>query len=251
MHRHGLVSRGCLIGNPFVAATVHRSCSVFIELFKLSSLPLRVAGCNKRKSMKKEVIPCSACQMRLIQLLLLCATDAGCDCMCHFVVAISPMPPLSTRPNKSSSTRRPFTVRLDLFDFDGFVVCRLAGCSRIIGVQRNGIAGVRASDVVVGVVRGTSLLVVKSGCHCGLFGGHPVRWGAADFLRAKSHRKTFLSGAFSTHGCKFLVRNKASFLTDNGASSKEFTSQLAKFKQVIRLAGVGAHHHDTIAERSI
>ena len=44
-----------------------------------------------------------------------------------------------------------------------------------------------------------------------------------------------------------------SFLTDNGSAftSKEFTSELAKFEQVIRFAGTGAHHHNAIAERSI
>jgi hypothetical protein len=41
-----------------------------------------------------------------------------------------------------------------------------------------------------------------------------------------------------------------SFLTDNGSAfaSKEFASQLAKFEQVIRFAGTGAHHHNAIAE---
>jgi transposase InsO family protein len=40
------------------------------------------------------------------------------------------------------------------------------------------------------------------------------------------------------------------FLTDNGSAftSKAFTLQLAKFEQVIRFAGSGAHHHNTIAE---
>ena len=44
-----------------------------------------------------------------------------------------------------------------------------------------------------------------------------------------------------------------SFLTDNGSAftSKEFTSELAKFEQVIRFAGTGAHHHNAIAERNI
>jgi hypothetical protein len=44
-----------------------------------------------------------------------------------------------------------------------------------------------------------------------------------------------------------------SFLTDNGSAfaSKEFASQLAKFEQVIRFAGTGAHHHNAIAERNI
>jgi hypothetical protein len=44
-----------------------------------------------------------------------------------------------------------------------------------------------------------------------------------------------------------------SFLADNGLvfTSKEFNSQLAKFEQVIRFAGTGAHHHNAIAERNI
>ena len=44
-----------------------------------------------------------------------------------------------------------------------------------------------------------------------------------------------------------------SFLTDNGSvfTSKEFNSQLAKFEQVIRFAGTGAHHHNSTAERNI
>jgi hypothetical protein len=82
---------------------------------------------------------------------------------------------------KSSSARRPFTIRLDLFDLDGFVVCRLADCSFVIGVQRNSVTGVRSSDMVVGVVRRTALLAVKSAHHSGLFGGHRV--GAKCTLR--------------------------------------------------------------------
>jgi hypothetical protein len=81
---------------------------------------------------------------------------------------------------KSSSTHRPFAIRLDLFEFDGFVVSRLADCSLVIGVQRNGIVGVWGCDMVVGVVRGPGLFVVKSSRHGGLSGGHPVRQGAAD-----------------------------------------------------------------------
>jgi transposase InsO family protein len=44
-----------------------------------------------------------------------------------------------------------------------------------------------------------------------------------------------------------------SFLTDNGSAftSKEITSQLSKFEQVIWCAGTGAHHHNAIAERNI
>jgi hypothetical protein len=44
-----------------------------------------------------------------------------------------------------------------------------------------------------------------------------------------------------------------SHLTDNGSAftSKEFTSELAKFEQVMKFAGTGAHHHNAIAERNI
>jgi hypothetical protein len=53
--------------------------------------------------------------------------------------------------------------------------------------------------------------------------------------------------------CRDLGIIVQSFLTDNGSAftSKEFTSQLAKFEQVIRFAGTGAHHHNAIAERNI
>ena len=47
--------------------------------------------------------------------------------------------------------------------------------------------------------------------------------------------------------------NVQSFLTDNESAfiSNEFNSQLAKFEQVIRFAGTGAHHHNAIAKRNI
>jgi transposase InsO family protein len=53
--------------------------------------------------------------------------------------------------------------------------------------------------------------------------------------------------------CRDLGIIVQSYLSDNGSAftSKEFTSQLAKFEQVIRFAGTGAHHHNAIAERNI
>jgi hypothetical protein len=53
--------------------------------------------------------------------------------------------------------------------------------------------------------------------------------------------------------CRDLGVVAQSFLTDNGSafSSKEFASELAKFEQIIRFAGTGAHHHNGRAERSI
>ena len=43
------------------------------------------------------------------------------------------------------------------------------------------------------------------------------------------------------------------YLTDNGTAftSKEFEQNLAKYQQVNRFAGSGAHHHNGIAERNI
>jgi hypothetical protein len=43
------------------------------------------------------------------------------------------------------------------------------------------------------------------------------------------------------------------YLADNGSSfsSRGFTTHLQEFKQIISFAGVGAHHHNGIAERSI
>jgi hypothetical protein len=53
--------------------------------------------------------------------------------------------------------------------------------------------------------------------------------------------------------CRDLGVVAQSFLTDNGSafSSKGFASELAKFEQIIRFAGTGAHHHNGRAERSI
>jgi hypothetical protein len=43
------------------------------------------------------------------------------------------------------------------------------------------------------------------------------------------------------------------YLTDNGSafSSKDYTAKLREFSQIYRFAGVGAHHHNGIAERAI
>ena len=43
------------------------------------------------------------------------------------------------------------------------------------------------------------------------------------------------------------------YLSDNGPAftSQEFTNHLTEFRQVNRFAGVGAHHHNGVAERSI
>jgi transposase InsO family protein len=53
--------------------------------------------------------------------------------------------------------------------------------------------------------------------------------------------------------CQDLGIIVQSFLTDNGSAftSKEFTSQLAKFEQVIRFAGTCTHHHNAVAEHKI
>ena len=53
--------------------------------------------------------------------------------------------------------------------------------------------------------------------------------------------------------CRDLGIIVQSFLTDNGSAftSKAFAAHLAKFEQVIRFAGTGAHHHNAIAERNI
>jgi transposase InsO family protein len=44
-----------------------------------------------------------------------------------------------------------------------------------------------------------------------------------------------------------------SYLSDNGSvfTSPAFTKHLQKFEQVLRYAGVGAHHHNGVAERNI
>jgi hypothetical protein len=44
-----------------------------------------------------------------------------------------------------------------------------------------------------------------------------------------------------------------SYLSDNATAfaSQEYTNKLSVFKQIMRFAGVGAHHHNGVAERSI
>ena len=43
------------------------------------------------------------------------------------------------------------------------------------------------------------------------------------------------------------------YISDNGSafSSRQYTAHLHDFKQIHRFAGVGAHHHNGVAERSI
>ena len=60
--------------------------------------------------------------------------------------------------------------------------------------------------------------------------------------------KTSFEGMCRDHG---VIPQK--YLTDNATAftSKEYTAHLNEFRQVNRFAGVGAHHHNGIAERSI
>ena len=43
------------------------------------------------------------------------------------------------------------------------------------------------------------------------------------------------------------------YMSDNGKAftSKDFVEHLSKFYQISKFAGVGAHHHNAIAERAI
>ena len=53
--------------------------------------------------------------------------------------------------------------------------------------------------------------------------------------------------------CRTYGVTAQEYLADNSKpfTSAEFSKELSKFEQVIRFAGVGAHHHNGIAERNI
>jgi Integrase core domain. len=91
--------------------------------------------------------------------------------------------------------------------------------------------------------------------YCGgcIFVDHASNYVHIEFMQAfTSHATLDAKTAFEAH-CRDHGVIPAKFLTDNGSSftSKAFVQHLNIFQQVTRFAGVGSHHQNGHAERSI
>ena len=91
--------------------------------------------------------------------------------------------------------------------------------------------------------------------YCGgcIFVDHASNYVHIEFMQAfTSHATLDAKTAFEAH-CRDHGVIPAKFLTDNGSSftSKAFVQHLNVFQQVTRFAGVGSHHQNGHAERSI
>lgn len=90
----------------------------------------------------------------------------------------------------------------------------------------------------------------SGGC---IFVDHATGYVHVEFQKSLSSHATLESKARFEETCRDFGVIPQKFLSDNGGAftSKAFSDHLATFNQTIRFAGVGAHHHNGIAERHI
>jgi Reverse transcriptase (RNA-dependent DNA polymerase) len=89
-----------------------------------------------------------------------------------------------------------------------------------------------------------------SGC---LFNDHASGYVHVEFQNHLTTHETLMSKENFELLCRDSGLIAQSYLSDNAKcfTAKEFTEQLSTFEQIVRFAGVGAHHHNGNAERSI
>ena len=96
---------------------------------------------------------------------------------------------------------------------------------------------------------------LRSEMFCGgcLFNDHASGFVHVEFQKHLNTHETLKAKEKFDLMCRDNGVIPQSYLSDNAGSftSKSFTEKLSKFSQVIRFAGVGAHHHNGVAERSI
>ena len=96
---------------------------------------------------------------------------------------------------------------------------------------------------------------LRSDMFCGgcIFNDHASGFVHVEFQKHLNSHETLKAKENFELMCRDNGVIPQSYLSDNGPSftSKSFTEKLSTFAQVIRFAGVGAHHHNGVAERSI
>ena len=90
----------------------------------------------------------------------------------------------------------------------------------------------------------------SGGC---IFVDHSSGYAHVEFQCHLNTHETLKAKTNFENCCRDVGVIPQEYLTDNGStfSSQEFATQLSVFKQVLHFAGVGAHHHNAIAERGI
>ena len=94
-----------------------------------------------------------------------------------------------------------------------------------------------------------------SNLYCGgcIFVDHASGFIHTEMQKSLSSHETLRAKVSFEEICRDSGIVIQSFVSDNGSAftSKNFTDHLSTFRQVQRYAGVGAHHHNAVAERSI
>ena len=86
-----------------------------------------------------------------------------------------------------------------------------------------------------------------------IFVDHASSYIHVEFQASLSSHETLSAKMEYEKHCRDTGVVPQKFISDNGTSfaSKEFSEHLSSFYQISRFAGVGAHHHNAIAERAI
>ena len=90
----------------------------------------------------------------------------------------------------------------------------------------------------------------SGGC---IFVDHSSGYAHVEFQCHLNSHETLKAKTNFENTCRDFGVIPQEYLTDNGSafSSQEFAKKLSIFKQVLHFAGVGAHHHNSVAERGI
>ena len=91
--------------------------------------------------------------------------------------------------------------------------------------------------------------------YCGgcIFMDHSSGFIHIEFQTSLSSHETLRGKANFENACQDFGVIITKYISDNGTAftSKDYTNHLAEFHQIQRYAGVGAHHHNGLAERAI
>ena len=101
-----------------------------------------------------------------------------------------------------------------------------------------------------GFGKGSDSQMYKGGC---LFIDNATSYIHVDHQQALTSHETLKAKEHFEFPCRDYGVTTQKYLADNAArfTSQEFEAHLSTFEQTIRFAGVGAHHHNGIAEKTI